>query len=118
MWYQMQRSTHSMLLAMTILLQKHAVISLERHSFCIALYSGQISNFKDHIEQHNDQPFPEALYSSRLNAFLFSINFPFKHNQEVAPYFIYDICCLFLSKIQSYFLSITVMCMMTINQSL
>lgn len=54
-------------------------------------------NFQDHVEQNNDQMFPEALFGSRLNVFLFSIYFLIKHKQEIDTYFIYGVWYLFLS---------------------
>lgn len=118
--HQMQRSTTSMHLALllTVLSQKHSVVSFERHPFCIALHSVQISHFQDHIKQNNDQLFPEVLFTSRLNAFLFSIYFLFKSKQGANACFIYNVSYLFLSVFQSYFPSISFMYILIINETL
>lgn len=105
-------------LLLTVLLQKHTVVSLERHLFCIALHSVQISHFQDHIKQNNDQPFPEVLFTSRLNAFLFSIYFLFKPKRGANACFIHNVWYLFLSIFQSYFLSISFTCILIINETL
>lgn len=86
--------------------------------FCIALHSVQISHFQDHIKQNNDQPFPEVLFTSRLNAFLFSIYFLFKPKRGANACFIYNVWYLFISIFQSYFLSISFMCILIINEIL